>query len=122
MQRAAGWLLASALIAAPAGYAAAADKPDEIVIGITTFLSGPASVFGEPAKAAAEMMIEDLNQQGGIEGVPVRAIFVDEGVGSEHVVSEYRRLVQDEGVDAMLAAISSGNCNQVCRSPRTSRC
>lgn len=113
MQRAAGWLLASALIAAQAGYAAAADKPDEIVIGITTFLSGPASVFGDPAKAAAEMMIEDLNQRGGIEGVPVRAIFVDEGVGSEHVVSEYRRLVQDEGVDAMLAAISSGNCNQV---------
>lgn len=91
----------------------AAEKPTEIVIGITAFLSGPASVFGEPGKAAAEMIIEDINAQGGIGGVPIRAIFVDEGAGGEHVVSEYRRLVQQEGVSAMLASISSGNCNQV---------
>ena len=114
MQRAAGWLFASALIAAQAGHAAAADKPDEIVIGITTFLSGPASVFGDPAKAAAEMMIEDLNQRGGIEGVPVRAIFVDEGVGQRarglRVSPPGRRT---RASTAMLAAISSGNCNQV---------
>ena len=70
-------------------------------------------MFGEPANAAAEMLIEDLNEHGGIGGVPVRPIFIDEGAGSEHVVSEYRRVVQDEGADVMLASISSGNCNQV---------
>lgn len=112
MRRVAGWLLGSALVA-HVGLAGAAEKPDEIVIGITTFSSGPASVFGEPANAAAAMMIEELNEQGGIGGVPVRLIFIDEGAGSEHVVSEYRRVVQDEGADVMLAAISSGNCNQV---------
>jgi len=112
MRTATGWLLGAALIA-QGGLALAAEKPDEIVIGINTFLSGPASVFGDPAKAAADMMLAELNAKGGIEGVPVRAIYVDEGVGGEHVVSEYRRLVQNEGVDAMLASISSGNCNQV---------
>jgi branched-chain amino acid transport system substrate-binding protein len=112
MRRVAGWLLAGALVT-PVGLAGAAEKPDEIVIGITTFSSGPASVFGEPANAAAEMLIEDLNEHGGVGGVPVRTIFIDEGAGSEHVVSEYRRVVQDEGADVMLAAISSGNCNQV---------
>ena len=30
--------------------ALAQDKPSELKIGITTFLSGPASVFGVPAK------------------------------------------------------------------------
>jgi branched-chain amino acid transport system substrate-binding protein len=108
----AGWLLAGALVT-HVGLAGAAEKPDEIVIGITTFSSGPASVFGEPANAAAEMMIADLNEHGGIAGVPVRTIFIDEGAGSEHVVSEYRRVVQDEGAAVMLASISSGNCNQV---------
>jgi branched-chain amino acid transport system substrate-binding protein len=108
----AGWLLAGALVT-HAGVVDAAEKPDEIVIGITTFSSGPASVFGEPANAAAEMMIADLNEHGGIAGVPVRTIFIDEGAGSEHVVSEYRRVVQDEGAVVMLASISSGNCNQV---------
>lgn len=96
-----------------AGPATSAEKPDEIQIGITTFLSGPASVFGEPAKAAAEMMIEDMNAEGGIGGVPVSATFIDEGAGGEALLSEYRRLVQDVGVDAMFASISSGNCNKV---------
>ena len=44
--------------------ALAADKPERVHIGITAFLSGPASVFGEPAKAAAEMMIEQINAEG----------------------------------------------------------
>ncbi|MGI9420881.1 MAG: ABC transporter substrate-binding protein, partial [Geminicoccaceae bacterium] len=96
-----------------AGGAIAADKPAELKIGITAFLSGPASVFGEPAKAAAEMMLEDLNVAGGIGGVPVSAIFVDEGAGGEHVLTEYRRLVEEENVDVMFASISSGNCNKV---------
>ena len=68
--------------------AAAADKPDTLTIGITGFLSGPASVFGEPAKAASEILLDDLNREGGIGGVPVTAIWVDEGAGGEHVLSE----------------------------------
>jgi len=109
-------LLASAVGAVgllSAGAALGAEKPEEIHVGITAFLSGPASVFGEPAKAAAEMIIEDINAAGGIGGVPVRATFVDEGAGGEAVLSEYRRLVHDSGVDAMFASISSGNCNKV---------
>ena len=33
------------------------------------------SVFGVPAKAAAEMIAEDLNKKGGIGGVPVKLSF-----------------------------------------------
>lgn len=91
----------------------AAEKPIELQIGITAFLSGPASVFGVPAKAAAEMMIEDINETGGIGGVPLTATFIDEGAGGEALLAEYRRLVQDVGVDAMFASISSGNCNKI---------
>ncbi|MGF1621064.1 MAG: ABC transporter substrate-binding protein [Rhodomicrobiaceae bacterium] len=95
------------------GQLLAAEKPSELKVGITAFLSGPASVFGEPAKAAAEMMIEDMNAKGGIGGVPVRAFYVDEGAGGEALLAEYRRLVQDEKTDVMFAAISSGNCNTI---------
>ena len=95
------------------GMGATAERPAELRIGITAFLSGPASVFGQPAKAAAEMIIADMNAQGGIGGVPIRAYFIDEGAGGEALLSEYRRLVQDVGVDAMLASISSGNCTKI---------
>ena len=106
-------LAASAAVLLSSATASAAEKPDELKVGITAFLSGPASVFGEPAKAAADMMIDEMNAAGGIGGVPIRAFFVDEGAGGEAVLSEYRRLVQDVEVDAMFASISSGNCNKV---------
>jgi branched-chain amino acid transport system substrate-binding protein len=102
--------LAVTLLACPA---AAQDKPKEIKIGIATFLSGPASVFGVPAKNAAEMIAEDLNKKGGIAGVPVSLSFTDEGAGGEALVSNYRRMVQDEKVDVTFAGISSGSCLQI---------
>jgi len=91
----------------------AQQKPTELKIGITTFLSGPASVFGVPAKAAAEVVIDDINAKGGIAGVKLSASFIDEGLGADQMLTEYRRVVQDQGVKTMLSAISSGNCNVV---------
>jgi len=99
-----------------AGCVATADaqtKPAELKVGITTFLSGPASVFGVPAKAAAELYIEQINASGGIGGVKIVPTFIDEGIGSDKLLSEYRRVVQEGDTKVMLASISSGNCNIV---------
>ena len=90
-----------------------AGKPAELKVGITTFISGAASVFGVPAKAAAELWIEEFNAAGGIDGVKIVPVFVDEGLGGDKFLSEYRRVVQDQGIKVMLASISSGNCNVV---------
>ena len=92
-------MLFAGLLSSPA---AAQDKPAELKIAITTFLSGPASVFGVPGKTAAEMIAEDINKKGGILGVPVKLSFIDEGAGGEALVSNYRRIVQDEKVDVDL--------------------
>ena len=94
-----------------AGLARAQDKPAELKIGISTFTSGAASVFGVPAKAAAELLIDEMNAAGGIGGVKIAATYIDEGIGGDKLLSEYRRLVQEQGVRTMLSAISSGNCN-----------
>jgi branched-chain amino acid transport system substrate-binding protein len=92
-------------------FSQAQEKPAELKIAMTTFLTGPASVFGIPAKAAAEILVEDINAAGGIGGVKVKLIFVDEGLGADKLLSEYRRVVQEEGVKVTMAAISSGSCN-----------
>jgi branched-chain amino acid transport system substrate-binding protein len=92
------------------GNAGAQQKPAELKVGICTFLSGSASVFGVPARQTAEMLFEEINKAGGIGGVPVRPYFVDEAPGTDHLVGEYRRLVQNEGVHIIFAAISSGSC------------
>lgn len=97
-------LLPATLSAQPAA------RPPEFKIGVTTFLSGPASVFGVPSRKACEMLVEQINAAGGVAGVPLRPFFVDEGPGTDHLVGEFRRLVQSEGVHAMLQSISSGSC------------
>ncbi len=99
---------ATALLGAPAF---AQEKPKELVVGIATFLSGPASVFGVPGKNAADLLFEEVNAKGGILGVPVKPVYVDEGAGTNQLISEYRRVVQDQGAQVMFGAISSGSCN-----------
>ena len=83
-----------ALLMAGSGAQAQAQRPSELRIGITTFLSGPASVFGVPARQAAELLFEEINRSGGIGGVPVRAFYVDEAPGTDHLVGEFRRCAQ----------------------------
>ena len=105
------WVLAASVLALSTGLVSAQDKPAELKIGISTFTSGAASVFGVPAKAAAELLIDEMNAAGGIGGVKIAATYIDEGIGGDKLLSEYRRLVQEQGVRTMLSAISSGNCN-----------
>jgi branched-chain amino acid transport system substrate-binding protein len=74
------------------GPAFSQDKPAELKSGFTTFTSGAASVFGVPAKAAVELLIEEMNAAGGIGGGKLSATFIDEGVGGDEMLPECRRL------------------------------
>jgi branched-chain amino acid transport system substrate-binding protein len=103
---AAAALFASAI--APA--LAQSGKPAEIGIGVFTFTSGPAAAYGMPGRNAADLMISQLNASGGIAGVPLKPVYVDEGQGTDGVVAEFRRLASDSSMQAMIAALSSANC------------
>jgi len=104
-------IFAGALTVLAVSSALAQSKPTELKVGITTFLSGPASVFGVPGMAAADLYIDQLNAAGGINGVKIVPTYIDEGVGADKLLSEYRRVVQETGTKVMLSAVSSGNCN-----------
>lgn len=88
-------------------------------IGVVTFLSGAAAgPFGVPARNAAEVLAEALNAgkmpapyaKPGIGGRPIEVVFIDEAGGTTKQVTEYRNLVQRQGVDAVIGYISSGDC------------
>lgn len=66
-----------------------------------------AAVFGIAGKAGAEIAIDEINAAGGVDGVKLRMLVIDEGVGSDRLLSEYRRLVQEERVTLSSAAISN---------------
>ncbi len=103
-------ITATALCAALPIAAIAQGKPDSLKVGMTTFLTGPASVFGVPARDAMNILVKNLNDRGGINGVPVEISYIDEGAGAEALNTEYRRAVEQGGAEVMFAAISSGNC------------
>lgn len=102
------FLLTTALCATVPLAALAQDKPAALQVGMTTFLTGSASVFGVPARDAMDMMVAKLNEAGGINGVPVQMTYIDEGAGSEALTSEFRRVAGT--AELMMAGISSGNC------------
>lgn len=104
--------IATALLLAAAMVPASAqtNKPAEIGFAIFTFTSGPAAAYGMPGRNAAELVINQINASGGIGGVPIKSIYVDEGQGTDGVIAEFRRLASDNANQAMIAALSSANC------------
>ena len=97
-----------AAISAPA--TAQTSKPAEVDLGIFTFTSGPGAAYGVPGRNAADVVISQINASGGIGGVPVKPIYVDEGQGTNAVVAEFRKLASDSNNQVMIAALSSANC------------
>ena len=84
--------------------------PKELKLGFVDFFSGAAAIFGTSGKNAAELLVDKWNKEGGIKGVPVKMVQVDENGGPDKQVTEYRRLVLDEKVDAVVGYTSSANC------------
>ena len=61
-------------------------------------------------KNTAELLVEKWNKEGGIQGVPVKMVEIDENGGLDKQVTEYQRLVLDEKVDAVVGYTSRANC------------
>lgn len=110
---------ACALVLVAIGAFAPQVLAQEFKIGLVTFLSGGAAgPFGVPARNAGELVIDAINEgtlpppynTKGIAGRPVQPIWVDEAGGPSKQVTEYRTLVQKQGVDAVIGYISSGDC------------
>nr|WP_231875403.1 ABC transporter substrate-binding protein [Desulfuromonas sp. DDH964] len=102
------------------GLPAAADAEEgSFNLGLVTFLSGGAAgPFGVPARNAAELVIEAINNgtlpapynSKGVAGLPIDPTIIDEAGGGTKQVGEFRNLVQRKNVDAVIGYISSGDC------------
>jgi branched-chain amino acid transport system substrate-binding protein len=108
-----------ALLASAIGTTAFAQEQKPIKIGIVTFLSGAAAgPFGVPARNAAELFAAEVNAgkvpapyaSKGVGGRNVELVVLDEAGGTTKQVSEFRNLVEQQGVDLVVGYISSGDC------------
>ena len=98
-------LAAAAAIAAFALPAHAADTIKIGNIGVTSgFLKGP----GEPALAAFDIAVEEINAAGGVNGKPIELIRFDTGSDPKQAAVGARKLIQDDEVLVILGPFSSG--------------
>jgi len=88
----------------------AQSKPSEIKIAVVQFLSGAAAPHDASAINTARLLTEQFNTSGGIEGVRLNTMYVDEAGSTADKVAEFRRLVQDEKIAIAIGYTSSANC------------
>jgi branched-chain amino acid transport system substrate-binding protein len=100
--------LATAVAAATMGLIASAHAQD-IKLGFSGALSGPASFVGVEIKRGAEIAIDEINAKGGVKGRKLVLISRDDEHNPVKTVAQYRELVEREKVVGMLGASNSAS-------------
>jgi len=93
-------------------FANAADKP-EIKVGAIFAVTGGAANLGGPEAKTAEMLIEKINKEGGVNGQQIKLIIKDSGSKPENAVSFAKQLIDEEHVLAIIGPSTSGETLQI---------
>ena len=77
-------------------------------IGFLADFSGPLAEFGPAIQTGVELAIKHLNDAGGVLGHPVELVIGDTGLDPTQATEEARRLIEVEGVHAIVGPLASG--------------
>ena len=88
---------------------ARAEESVALKIGLLMDFSGGATEVLRDRQRAFELAIKHVNDGGGVLGLPVRVAVGDTTANPEKAVAEARRLIQVEGVHAVVGPNSSAN-------------
>ena len=80
-----------------------------IRIGAVASATGPAAALGEPEANTFRMLQDQLNAAGGVGGVPVEIIFLDDATNTQQAVTNVRRLIEEENVHAVICCTITAN-------------
>lgn len=80
---------------------------ESIKIGVQLPLSGERARIGQIIKDSVDMAAEELNQKGGINGIPLRIIYEDDQNTEPGAIESVRKLVQDHQVVAIVGELFS---------------
>lgn len=85
-------------------------KPNQkvIKIGVITSLTGNTASWGDMQRKATTIAIEDINTQGGVNGIPVKAIFEDDQGIPKVGVSAFKKLIATTDVPIVVGFPLSG--------------
>ncbi len=84
-----------------------AESEDVYKIGGIGPLTGGASSYGISVKQGAEIAIEKINQEGGVNGKELVLVFEDDVCDEEKAISAYNKIMDEEPI-AIMGAVTSG--------------
>ena len=100
-------VLIISLVAIPAAMA------ETVKIGAILAVTGPASFLGAPEARTLEMLVEQTNAAGGINGMPIELIIKDSGANPEKAISFAKQLIEEDQVVVVLGPTTSGETMKV---------
>jgi branched-chain amino acid transport system substrate-binding protein len=77
-------------------------------IGALFAVTGPASPLGTPEKETAEMLEEEINAAGGVNGHPIEVIVYDTETDETKAVTLAKKLIEQDQVLAIIGPSTSG--------------
>ncbi|HBD08329.1 MAG TPA: ABC transporter substrate-binding protein, partial [Syntrophobacteraceae bacterium] len=83
-------------------WAGAVWAAEPIKIGAFFALSGPAATIGTPTKLVAQMVVERINQAGGINNRPIELVVGDTESDPTKALMVAKRLVENDKVVALI--------------------
>ncbi|NIX75878.1 ABC transporter substrate-binding protein [Microvirga terricola] len=95
--------LASVISFGLTGIAAA-----DIKIGATVSETGPASFLGDPEAKTLKLLVEQINAAGGVKGEKIKLFLYDDGGDPNKARTFATRLVEDDGVVAIIGGTTTG--------------
>lgn len=99
-------LLGASLISC--GGAKATNGSDNVIkIGAIGPLSGKASTYGQSVKNGADLYIEEINKNGGINGKNIELVFEDDQADQNAAMNAFNKLVDNDKVVAILGGVTS---------------
>ena len=84
---------------------------DEIVVGSIQDLSGPIAGFGKQVRNGMMLRVDEINEQGGINGRKVRLIVEDSAYDPKKAVLAAQKLVNQDKIFIMVAHIGTAQNN-----------
>lgn len=91
------------------GQATQGVSRDEIVIGSIQDLSGPLAGFGKQVRNGMMLRVDELNEQGGVNGRRLRLIVEDSGYDPRKAVLAAQKLVNQDRIFAMIGHIGTAH-------------
>lgn len=101
-------LVLGGLLALTWGLAPVAQAKEPYKIGAVFSVTGRASFLGDPEKKTAEMIVEQVNAKGGINGNPLQLIVYDDEGDATKCTLAVKRLINQDKVLAIVGPSLSG--------------